>query len=184
MLHEVEDIEQEKVRLTLRPPVHDAPPVLCAFDVVTNSPVEEYSRRLRSVLSAALDLAVSASFDDDDLPVDTVPGWFAAAGSGLAGAVPDFARRGADRYAAAVKGGPWDLQEWLFQFDPDSEFRGWAWWDLTQASEDRVRIWVDTWGESFFACDELRWVAYISGGDEVAGPTVVRTADWVAAIAS
>ncbi|MFI6489341.1 hypothetical protein [Streptomyces sp. NPDC050564] len=183
MLHEIEDIEQEKRRLTHRPPVQDAPPILGAFDVLTNSPVEKYSARVRSVLSAALDLAVSESFDGDDLPVDAVPEWFAAASRGSSATIPEFAQHGMDRYAAAIKGGAWELQEWLFQFDPDSEFRGWAWWDLTRTGEGRVRIWVDTWGESFFACDELRWLAYTAGADEVGGPILVRTADWVSAVA-
>ncbi|WP_267912897.1 hypothetical protein [Streptomyces adelaidensis] len=41
---------------------------------------------------------------------------------------------------------------------------------------------MDTWGESFFASDELRWAAYVSGADEVTGPILVRAADWVAAV--
>ncbi|KPI15696.1 hypothetical protein OK074_2141 [Actinobacteria bacterium OK074] len=184
MFHEIEDIEQEKIRLLHRPTASDAPPVLCTFDVTTDNPVEEYGMRLRSVLNAALDLAVSASFDDGDLPIDTLPDWFAAASDDASASISDFARRGIEHYSAAVKGGAWDLQEWLSQFDPDSEFRGWAWWDSTHTGEDRVRIWVDTWGESFFACDEFRWVAYAAGANEVTGPILVDIADWVAETAS
>jgi hypothetical protein len=83
----------------------------------------------------------------------------------------------------AIKGEGWELQEWLFQFDPDSEFRGWAWWDLTQTGVGRVRIWVDTWGESFFACNELRRLAYTAGADEVSGPILVRASDWISVVA-
>ncbi|ATL31598.1 hypothetical protein [Streptomyces formicae] len=37
-----------------------------------------------------------------------------------------------------------------------------------------MRIWADTWGESFFACDELRWLAYVSGAEDVSGPELRR----------
>lgn len=183
MIHEIEDIEQERLRLSHRPAPADAPPVLCAFDVRTTGPVTEFDTRLRSVLATALQLAVSQPYEGEDLPVDAIPDWFAAASRGASALVPDFARRGTDRYSAAIDRGTWELQEWLYQFDPDSEFRGWAWWDLTQSGDREARIWVDTWGESFFACDELRWLAYVSGGDEVVGPILVRSTDWVAAVA-
>ncbi|MBT2421531.1 hypothetical protein J7F01_23540 [Streptomyces sp. ISL-22] len=181
MIHEIEDIEQERIRLVHRPDVDGAPPVLCAFDVQTSGPVSEFDTRLRSVLAPALRLAASQPFEGQDLPVDAIPSWFVAAAREPSGPVPDFARRGAERYAATIGKGTWDLQEWLYQFDPESEFRGWAWWDLTQAGEREARIWVDTWGESFFACDELRWLVYVSGAEEVSGPALVRPADWIAA---
>ncbi|GAA2602276.1 hypothetical protein OG542_18480 [Streptomyces violaceus] len=181
MIHEIEDIEQERVRLSRRPARDDAPPVLCAFDVRTSGSVTEFATRVRSVLTPALQLAVSQPFTGEDLPIDAIPDWFVAAGRPGAVSVPDFALRGVELYEAAIGGGPWDLQEWLYQFDPDSEFRGWAWWDLTHSSDRETRIWVDTWGESFFACDELRWLAYVSGGKEVGGPTLVRAPDWIAA---
>lgn len=103
---------------------------------------------------------------------------------GASAPVPECTRRGSERYAAAIGGGPWDLQDWLYQADPESDSRGWAWWDLTQTGEREARIWVDSWGESFFACDELRWLAYVSGGEDVSGPTLVRVSDWVAGTAS
>ncbi|MER6087306.1 hypothetical protein [Streptomyces bluensis] len=187
MIHEIEDIEQELHRLSRRPSLEAAPPVLCAFDVLTSGQVQECGARIRSVLDTALNLAISESFDGDDLPTDRVPDWFAAVSGASSAPIPDFARCGMERYIAAVKGSGgrgWELQEWLYQFDPDSEFRGWAWWDLTQSGDRLVRIWVDTWGESFFACDELRWLAYTSGGDEVSGPTLVRATDWVSTISS
>ncbi|MDX2541775.1 hypothetical protein ACOT81_33480 [Streptomyces sp. WI04-05B] len=182
MFHEIEDIEQERTRLSHQPSAEEAPPVLCAFDVRTSGSVAEFEERLRSVLTPALQLAVSHPFDGGDLPVDTLPDWFVAAARGASATVPEFVSRGTERYAAALGRRPWDLQEWLYQFDPESEFRGWAWWDLTQSGSNTARIWVDTWGESFFACDELRWAAYVSGSDEVTGPILVRVADWVSAI--
>lgn len=182
-MHEIEDIEQENRRLSSRPSPSEAPPVLCAFDVSLSGAIEEYETRLRSVLSAALGLAVSESFDED-LPVNTIPEWFATVSGGTSVDIKEFAVRGAERYAATIGGGAWRLQEWLFQFDPESESRGWAWWDLTDSSDGNVRIWVDTWGESFFACDELRWAILTAGADEVHGPTLVRTTEWTAAISS
>jgi hypothetical protein len=184
VFHEIEDIEQERARLSHRPSPEEAPPVLSAFDVRTNCSIAEFDARLRSVLAPALELALSEPFEGADLPVGTLPDWFAAAARDSSGPVHEYVGRGAERYAAAVGQGPWDLQEWLYQFDPESEFRGWAWWDLTQTGDREARIWVDSWGESFFACNELRWASYVSGGEEVTGPTLVRAVDWVAAIAS
>ncbi|MFJ6703554.1 MULTISPECIES: hypothetical protein [unclassified Streptomyces] len=179
MIHEIEDIGRECGRLTARPGPEEAPPVLCAFEVRTSCPVPEFHDRLRSVLDPALRLALSHSFDGEDLPVDTIPDWFAAAGDGRP--VPEFTSRGVERYVSAIGGGRWELQEWLYQFDPESEFRGWAWWDLTSSGDREAVIWVDTWGESFFACDELRWLAYVAGGEEVAGPRLAGADGWVAA---
>jgi hypothetical protein len=181
MIHEIEDIEQECLRLSRRPAPDDAPPVLCVFDVRTSGPVAEFDTRVRSVLAPALQLALSEAFEGEDPPLDAIPDWFVAASRSGAVSGPDFIQRGVERYEAAIGGGRWDLQEWIYQFDPDSEFRGWAWWDLTHSSDREARIWVDTWGESFFACDELRWLAYVSGGEEVSGPTLVRAPDWIAA---
>ncbi|MEU6481420.1 hypothetical protein ABZ858_32025 [Streptomyces sp. NPDC047017] len=73
-------------------------------------------------------------------------------------------------------------QERLYQFDPESEFRGWAWWDLTRAGDREARVRVDSWGESFFACDESRWPAYTCGADEVRGPNLARAGDRVSAV--
>ncbi|MGV9625571.1 hypothetical protein [Streptomyces sp. NPDC003487] len=183
MMHEIEDIEQERSRLSRSPAPAEPPPVLCAFDVRTECPVAEFDGRLRSVLDPALRLAISEPFDGEDLPVEGVPQWFAAAcGHDTSLPLPGFAERGVARYGAHVGGGPWELQEWLYQFDPESEFRGWAWWDLTRPGDHEARIWVDTWGESFFACDELRWLAYVAGAAEVQGPILTRSSDWRAAV--
>ncbi|MFA3875125.1 hypothetical protein ABS735_15725 [Streptomyces sp. MMCC 100] len=181
MMHEIEDIEQERLRLSQRPSAQEVPPVVGVFDVRTICPVAEFGDRVRSVLDPALRLAVSQRFEGEDLPVDAIPGWFAAVARESVQPAPDFAVQGAERYAAAIGRGAWDLQEWLYQFDPESEFRGWAWWDLTQSGEREARVWVDTWGESFFACDELRWLAHVSGAVEVNGPTLERSEAWIAA---
>ncbi|MEU6994514.1 hypothetical protein ABZ953_28135 [Streptomyces sp. NPDC046465] len=184
MLHETEDIERERLRVARRPAAHNAPPVLSWFDVTPTVPGDAYEGRLRSVLDAALGLALSADFTEEDLPVAAVPEWFTdVSGRPLSADAPEFARRGRERYAAAIRGGSWELQGWLHEFDPDSESRGWAWWDLTHSADGTVRIWADTWGESFFACDELRWLAYVAGGESVSGPYLARVDAWHAAVA-
>ncbi|MGW3284420.1 hypothetical protein ACWDR3_07245 [Streptomyces sp. NPDC001002] len=182
MFHETEDIEQESARLSHRPAARTVPPVLSAFDVRTTCPAEEFDTRLRSVLAPALQVALSHPFDEGDPPVDTLPEWFVAADRAASAPVPEYVKVGAERYAAAIGGGSWRAQEWLYEFDPESESRGWAWWDLTRTGDRTARIWVDSWGESFFACDELRWAAYVSGADEVAGPLLVKGAEWIAAV--
>lgn len=176
MMHDIEDIEQERGRLSHRPAAKDAPCVLSAFDLRTSCPVDAFGRRVRSVLDPALHLALSQPFEGEDLPVGEIPDWFVAACRGGTGPVPDFAARGRERYTDATGQEPWDLQEWLYQFDPASEFRGWAWWDLTPSGDRRARIRVDSWGESFFACDELRWLAHVSGAEDVSGPALVKPA--------
>ncbi|PIM70004.1 hypothetical protein CTU88_22395 [Streptomyces sp. JV178] len=175
MIHTLQDISRELERVSQRPPRNEAPPVLSTFDVTTFDSADEYVARLRSTLCAALKLAISESFDGEDLPIQGIPQWFIAASGDSPATPPDFAARGLELYLAQVKGGigrGWQLQEWLYQFDPDSEFRGWAWWDVTYSVEGHVRIWVDSWGESFFACDELRWLAYTAGGQDVSGPVL------------
>ncbi|MEV0253732.1 hypothetical protein AB0H82_05565 [Streptomyces sp. NPDC050732] len=183
MMHETEDIEQERLRVARRPSVQDAPPVLCWFDVTPTVPVGTYTARLRAVLDVALGIALSADFGEEELPADSVPGWFAAVSGPRFAEAPEFARRGRERYAAEIRGGDWELHTWLHEFDPDSESRGWAWWDLTHSKGDgTARIWVDTWGESFFACDELRWLAYVAGSDSVSGPCLARAGRWHEAV--
>ncbi|MEU1331239.1 hypothetical protein [Streptomyces sp. NPDC005865] len=182
MFHEISDIEREKLRLSRRPGLQDAPPILCVFDVRNAVPFDVYRSRVRAVLDAALGLAISEPFEDEDLPVDGVPDWFASVSGGGSGAGTDFARHGAERYVAGSGNDPWELQEWLYEFDPESETRGWAWWDLTSPGEGSARVWVDSWGESFFACDELRWLVLVAGAEEVRGPELVPASAWIEAI--
>ncbi|MEV0179562.1 hypothetical protein AB0I54_09720 [Streptomyces sp. NPDC050625] len=162
MIHEVEDIERELSRVVGRPAVQDVPPVLSAFDVRTGIPVAEFEGRVRAVLGAALRVALSRSFDGGDIPVDLVPDWFVAASTG--------------------RGEAWDVQGWLWQFEPGDESRGWAWWDLRESGERTARVWVDSWGEYFFGCDDFRWLARAAGAEEVSGPVLVRAGDWAAGV--
>ncbi|MGW6648962.1 hypothetical protein AMK23_20085 [Streptomyces sp. CB02130] len=163
-----------------RPDVDAAPPALCLFVIDVSGDAAAYVERLRSVLVPAVRLGCTADFEQESLPVDEVPGWFAAVGSGAGSRgeerVPHFARAGREAYAGHTGGGrPWDLQDWLYRFDPDEDSRGWEWWDATVAGPSRVHVGVDSWGESFFGCQDLLWAVFTAGAVRVDGPTVQIT---------
>ncbi|MFI1223789.1 MULTISPECIES: hypothetical protein [unclassified Streptomyces] len=141
----------------------------------------EYERRLRSVISPAVRLGGTADFEQESLPVGDVPDWFAAVSSQKPERAPQFARAGRERYAEHTGGGrPWELLDWLYRFDPDEDSRGWEWWDATQVGASRVHVWVDSWGESFFGCQDLLWTAYTAGAVRVDGPGVQQSVVWSA----
>ncbi|SEQ82830.1 hypothetical protein [Streptomyces radiopugnans] len=178
-MHSKESLEAEAERLRRRPAAESAPPVLCEFTVDLPGDPARYAGRLRSVLSAAVSLGAAADFEEEEeLPTEGVPGWFAAVCSPGGEGVPDFARDGRGAYGAHTGSRPWSLQNWLCRFDPDDDSRGWQWWDVTQSGPSRAHIWVDGWGESFFGCRELRWAAYTAGALRVEGPTVRRSDAW------
>lgn len=137
MLHEIEDLEIEGSRVSHRPEADSAPPVLAYFEIAVDGDPGRYASRLRGALDAVLKIAVSESFDDDDLPVDTVPAWFSGVCRG-GGSPEPFAAEGRDRYVERTGGAPWNLQNWLSRFDPDLEVRGWAWWDMTSSPAGRA----------------------------------------------
>lgn len=93
---------------------------------------------------------------------------------------PEFARNGRAAYMEHTGGRPWELQDWLYRFDPDDDSRGWEWWDVTRVGPSRVHIWVDSWGESFFGGQDLLWAAYTAGALHVEGPSIQRSAAWAA----
>ncbi|MGW7095674.1 hypothetical protein [Streptomyces sp. NPDC054874] len=189
MTHTVDSLAAELRRLRDRPSAAVAPPVLSLFAVDVSGGAAEYGRRLRTVLSAAVRLGRTADFEQENLPVDGVPDWFAAVSSGsgeratprFARATPQFARAGRDGYVTHTGGGrPWELHDWLHRFAPDESSRGWEWWDATQVGPSRVHLWVDSWGESIFGCQELLWAAWAAGAVRVDGPVVHRSAVWSA----
>ncbi len=181
MLHEIEDLENERGRVSHRPEADSAPPVLGFFDITVDGDPVRYADRLRGVMDATLRIAATESFDDADLPVDALPEWYRDICRGGTSPEP-FAAQGRDRYAERTGSGPWDLQDWLSRFDPDLEVRGWAWWDLTRpdAGGDRLRLWTDTWGEPFFSWEDLRWLLYACGARTVADPVLTKPQAWAA----
>lgn len=146
-MHTVDSLAAELQRVRDRPGADAAPPVLSLFVIDVHGDAAEYARRLRSAISPAVRLGGTADFEQESLPVDDVPDWFAAVSSQDPEQAPRFARAGCERYAEHTGGGrPWDLQDWLYRFDPDEDSRGWEWWDASPVGPSRVHMWVDSWG--------------------------------------
>ncbi|MEU9187963.1 hypothetical protein AB0D14_26165 [Streptomyces sp. NPDC048484] len=179
MIHEIEGVERELGRVSSRPEIDLGTPILTYVELTPSGDPEAYSGRLRDVLAAVFDLAVRPGFDEDEVPVDTIPEWFVRACEDGA-AVDSFVAEGQARHRELNSVGPWRIQDWLSRFDPELENRGWAFWDLTRSPDDsrRLRLWLDTWGEPFFAWEELRWLAYTCGAASVANPMVVKSEQW------
>ncbi|MFB8143038.1 hypothetical protein [Streptomyces parvus] len=181
MMHTGDSLAAEHRRVRERQPVRQrpgadaAPPVLSLFVIDVPGDAAAYVERLRSVLAPAVRLGCTADFEQESLPVDEVPGWFAEVCSGGGGEerAPWFARAGREAYAEHTGGGgPWDLQDWLYRFDPDEDSRGWEWWDATVAGPSRVHVRVDSWGEPFFGCQDLLWAVFTAGAVRVEGPMI------------
>ncbi|MFD7457867.1 MULTISPECIES: hypothetical protein [unclassified Streptomyces] len=180
MIHSEESVTAELDRVRQRPPAESAPPVLATFTahVAEGSP-EAYTERVRQVLSAALELACTAEFGDEDLPADEFPDWFTAISTRDGEDVQDLTRDGRASYVNRGGGNPWTLQNWIFRFDPDDDSRGWEFWDVVPVGPSQVRVWVDSWGESFFGSLELLWLLYTAGAAHVEGPEVHKASAWV-----
>ncbi|MFC9911126.1 hypothetical protein [Streptomyces sp. NPDC127197] len=180
MIHSEESVAAELDRVRQRPPAEAAPPVLAAFTVDVTAPPAEYAERVRQVLAAALHLACTAEFDDQDLPTDRFPDWFTRVSGRGEESGQELARDG--RAAFLAKSGkvkPWRLQNWIYRFHPDEDSRGWEFWDVVPVGPSQVRVWVDSWGESFFGSLELLWLLYTAGATHVEGPEVHKVGVWV-----
>jgi len=184
MIHSGESVAAELDRVRQRPTAESAPPVLAAFavDVPEDSP-EAYAQRVRHVLSAALQLACTAEFDDQDLPTDRFPDWFTGVSGQGEESGREFARDGRAAFLAKTgKAHPWRLQSWIYRFDPDEDSRGWEFWDVVPVGSSRVRVWVDCWGESFFGSLDLLWLLYTAGAAHVEGPEVHKASTWASEV--
>ncbi|WP_059005665.1 hypothetical protein [Streptomyces specialis] len=180
MLEYEEELAQEKSRIAHRPADHAGVPELAFFDVQVTVGEEEYARRMREVLNAALDVAMTASFDEP-LPTAGIPEWFACASTWKAENAPDFAVSGRERYLTHPgTSGIWMLSDWLSRFEPEFGMRGWAWWDLTRPAPAHLRIWVDCGTESFFAHLDLLWLAYTCGAAAITPPHLADATEWAA----
>ncbi|WP_254665911.1 hypothetical protein [Streptomyces sp. WMMB 322] len=155
------------------------PPVLSRFVVELEREAGEYSDELKKVLDAALNLGITEDFEGEDVPVDTLSPWFVEVSSEAPTKAPPPALRGRSQYLSHITSGPWQLQDWLYRFCPEEESRGWAWWDLTSPAAGVVHIWVDSWGEDFFGCDDLRWLAYTAGASRLSGPELHNAERWL-----
>jgi hypothetical protein len=183
MIHSEESVAAELDRVRQRPAADSAPPVLAVFTVdVADGSSEAYAQRVRHVLSAALHLACTAEFDDEDLPADGFPDWFTAVCARSGEAPQGFALQGRSGYMDRSGGKPWSLQNWIYRFDPDEDSRGWEFWDAVPVGPARVRVWVDSWGESFFGSLELLWLLYTAGASRVEGPEVHKAVTWASEV--
>jgi hypothetical protein len=174
-------LDVERQRILSRPPESSAPPWLFVYDVDVDNDPWIYANRFRGILADVIDLAATQPFDGDYLPVDRFPAWFVEVGSQdrtSGSGEAEFAFRGRRRYMADQQDDSWDLQDWLHRFDPDAEIRSWRWWDITQISEQRVRLWVDNGGEEFIASQDLRWLAFVCGAAIVHEPFLEQPLVW------
>lgn len=178
MIHDVDSVEMELTRLRERPDPALVPPVLSVFTVELQDQSVGFRDRLTSVLDVALQLGITEEFEDEDLPTGDLPDWFVEVSSQDSARAPIFARRGREQYLHYVASGPWPLQDWLYRFCPEEDSRGWSWWDITHDSRGSLHVWVDSWGEDFFGCDDLRWLAYTAGAKELSGPHLARPEEW------
>jgi hypothetical protein len=155
----------------------EAPAVLATFLVTASMGAADYVARVRAVLSAAIHAANSMDSDSESLPENLIPDWFAEVTRGSVVVGHDApASLGIQQYVSRRGEEPWELQDWLFCFDP--QLRGWAWWDATQLPDESVLLWVDSSGEPVFPCEEFRWLAYACGAKTVEGPVLRSVLEW------
>ncbi|WP_143342764.1 hypothetical protein [Crossiella equi] len=151
--------------------------MLAVFRVAVGMRVVDYLAGVRAVLSAAIRTMGEIDAGTDDLPEDLIPDWFAEVTRGsVVASRGGPSSLGVQQYVARRGEEPWELQDWLFCFDP--KLRGWAWWDATEISDESVALWVDSSGEPVFPCEELRWLAYACGAQNVEGPSLASISDW------
>lgn len=138
---------------------------------------DEYIVRIRTVLSSAVRAANEIDSDVESLPEDLIPDWFAEVTRGSVVVGHDTsASLGVQEYVSRRGEAPWDLQDWLFCYDP--QLRSWAWWDATQLPDESVLLWVDSSGEPVFPCEEFRWLTYVCGAKSVEGPVLRSVSEW------
>jgi hypothetical protein len=153
------------------------PPLLSRFLVTPILSASEYNSRIREVLAAVIETVKEFDALSDQVPVGLIPDWFVGVTCGLnfKSSGPEF--KGARYYVSCRHEEPWELQEWLFCFDP--QMRGWRWWDLTWLPDGSIQLWVDSSGEPVFPCEELRWLAYVCGAKNVDGPILIPISAWL-----
>ncbi|KAF0846221.1 hypothetical protein [Nocardia caishijiensis] len=124
-----------------------------------------FGRRLREVVNVGVDASLTADFEGDFIPETGVLQWMREAWGSAA-----------VRYGAHRGHEEWTVQDVLFSFDPRE--REWAWWDVTKVFGNIVRVWVDSFGEGVYKCEELRWIIYLCGAKSVVGPLPQVSEDW------
>ncbi|GGT52928.1 hypothetical protein GCM10014713_53630 [Streptomyces purpureus] len=159
-----DDLGNEAGRL-LRRPVAEPTALLGLIAVRPVTDAVGFAARLRELLHAAVLVARDADFDEEDVPVASLPGWFL-----------DLDEAAAGRCVRDRGGEPWSTTEWIYAFDP--ELRAWSWWDATEGPGGRVPVWVDTRGEGHLPMEKPWWAVYAAGGEDVLPSTLEEAGRW------
>ena len=171
-------LEGEGNRVLGRP--HSIPPqVLTCFKILPLGNQSTYCKRLRRLIYSTVLLSKGQDFDREVLNDTGIPAWFVYLTDGVPSTdreIPDGAREGAAKYFSARGGDEWDLQEWLFMFDP--QLRSWSWWDVTGGGNGWLFLYIDTKGEIPVPLEELWWAMFASGAQVVEGPFLVSPEKW------
>jgi hypothetical protein len=176
------DLGVELKRVESRPPTDRSPQVLSALvvdvDVRRPGAMAAYASRLRGVLHGGIALAMAEPFDRDELPESNAPAWLAEISREIpdSSVVPVEALSGRARYIATRSQEVWQLQDWLWSFEPG--VRQWEWWDITAGGGTSAVIWLDSKGELSYSCDDIRWLAYVAGAIAVSGPVALPATVW------
>lgn len=163
--------KEELGRLWARPSTLPAGP-LAAFYVEVGrwEEVEDFACRVRELVGAGVEISRSGDFELDQLPEDVLPVW------ARVGDFSEIFREARLRYSLHRGEEEWTTQDLLFSFEPAQ--RRWKWWDVTLLGGNLLQVWVDSLGEPVFACDELRWILYLSGAHAVVGPSLLAPDLW------
>lgn len=160
------DLAIEKARV-LRRPSEEPIRLLALLVVDPTTDAKLYAKRLREVVSSAVGISQTTDFERDDVATSALPEWFVAVsgGTGMTDVRDVTSLSGKDCYLEERGGEPWDVEEWVYCFDPD--LRRWSWWDVTERPDGRVCVWVDTKGEAHIPCEELWWLVFVAGARSV-----------------
>jgi hypothetical protein len=163
--------ESELARTKSRPEMEPSGPLAAFYvEVASWDESDRFAQRVRELVRAGIQVSATCDFEADDLPETGLPAWTNEAG---------FLQQQNNaklRYSLHRGDESWTMQDLLFSFDPRQ--RSWEWWDITQISANVVQIWVDSRGEPVFACDELRWICYLSGARSLVGPLLMPSEAW------
>lgn len=163
--------ESEFVRTRSRPEMEPSGPLAAFYvEVAAWDEFDRFAQRVRELVRAGIEVSATCDFDAEDLPETSLPTWLSEAGFLQE---QDNAKL---RYSLHRGDEDWTMQDLLFSFDPRQ--RSWEWWDVTRIAANIVQIWVDSQGEPVFACDELRWICYLSGARSLVGPLLLPAEVW------
>ncbi|WP_433603059.1 hypothetical protein ACQPXH_15670 [Nocardia sp. CA-135953] len=117
----IEALKAERSRVFSKPMNAPQGMLLGRFKVSVDGDADDYARRLRAVMHAALEISADPEFDNmEELPTSGIPGWFVGV-TGGAGSPIESTVRGARQYTKDRDESTWNLQEWLFTFDPQNK---------------------------------------------------------------